>query len=147
MALKSLIVAVLVLFAAHSTSVAGERDRQGSGMAQRGQHGSSGSRNSPSGNWQNRGWNGGGHWGGGWGRGGGFGNDFAGGILGGIIGGAIGSIFAPAPPEVVIVPPPEVPELQPFTPAWYSYCTEKFKSFEAQSGTYTGFDGEKHFCR
>lgn len=35
---------------------------------------------------------------------------------------------------------------EPWTPAWYSYCSGKFRSFNAKSGTYLGYDGQRHFC-
>ncbi len=35
---------------------------------------------------------------------------------------------------------------EPWTPAWYSYCRSKFRSFNAKSGTFLGFDGKRHFC-
>ncbi|MCP4182806.1 MAG: BA14K family protein [Hyphomicrobiales bacterium] len=35
---------------------------------------------------------------------------------------------------------------KPWTPAWYSYCRSKFRSFNAKSGTFLGFDGKRHFC-
>lgn len=35
---------------------------------------------------------------------------------------------------------------QPWTKAWYNYCTSKFRSFNPQTGTYRGYDGQDHFC-
>lgn len=35
---------------------------------------------------------------------------------------------------------------EPWTQAWYSYCTQRFRSFDAKSGTYLGYDGKRHFC-
>ena len=35
---------------------------------------------------------------------------------------------------------------EPWTPAWLSYCRSKFRSFNASSGTFLGFDGKRHFC-
>jgi len=35
---------------------------------------------------------------------------------------------------------------EPWTPAWLSYCRSKFRSFNASSGTYLGYDGKRHFC-
>lgn len=142
--MKYFLLAVAILFCAHSASVAGERDGRGSGMAHRGQHGFSGHARPSGGNWQNRNGYGRsyGNRGGGWGH---RNDDFAGGILGGIIGGAIGSIFAPEPePPVVIVQPQE---MQSGSPEWFAYCTNRYKSFNPEQGTFTGYDGKTYPCR
>ncbi len=34
----------------------------------------------------------------------------------------------------------------PWSAGWKSYCRAKFKSFNAKSGTYMGYDGRRHFC-
>lgn len=104
------------------------------------------------------GWGGGGDWhhhDGGWG--GGFGGNVLGGIAGSIIGNAIGSAIAGPPvviqqAPVIVAPPPvivqQVPAvLQAGTPAWYVYCAQKYQSFSAQTGTFTGFDGFQHPCQ
>lgn len=36
--------------------------------------------------------------------------------------------------------------LRPWSNAWYQYCTERYRSFNAKSGTYVGYDGQRHFC-
>jgi len=36
--------------------------------------------------------------------------------------------------------------LQPWTPAWYRYCSDRYQSFNARTGTFVGYDGERHFC-
>ena len=92
-------------------------------------------------------------WGGGFGYHGGWdyrGSDGVGsGFLGGIIGGAIGSIFAPAPVIVeqapVIVQP--APALVPWSPQWYTYCAQRYRTFDAHSGMFIGFDGKPYFCQ
>jgi len=33
-----------------------------------------------------------------------------------------------------------------WTPEWQAYCTSKFRSFDPRSGTYLGYDGQRHFC-
>lgn len=91
----------------------------------------------------------GGHWHGHWG-GGDAGSSFWGGALGGFL----GSMIQPPPvvvqPPVVVAPPvviqPSVPELQPWTAPWYQTCANKYRTFDARSGNYTGFDGQPHFC-
>lgn len=53
------------------------------------------------------------------------------------------------------VPAPQAPaplantgiiSIVPWTPEWLDYCANKFRSFDAKTGYYTGFDGLKHFC-
>lgn len=84
----------------------------------------------------------------GWGRGrGGYDPSVA--IVGGILGGFIGNVFAPKPePQVVVVqapaPAPEGPA--PWTPDWYNYCNAKYRSFDARTGYFTGYDGIQRFC-
>ncbi len=34
----------------------------------------------------------------------------------------------------------------PWTPAWYAYCAEKYRSFDPRSGTFMGYDGHRHMC-
>lgn len=36
--------------------------------------------------------------------------------------------------------------IEPWSPAWYDYCSQRYGSFNARSGTYTGYDGQSHFC-
>lgn len=36
--------------------------------------------------------------------------------------------------------------LEPWTQGWYQYCTEKYRSFNPQTGTFRGYDGRDHFC-
>ncbi|SER01735.1 BA14K-like protein [Faunimonas pinastri] len=53
---------------------------------------------------------------------------------------------------VVIVPPAQaaVPEAA-YGPrksgAWYSYCSHRYKTFDARSGTFIGSDHRRHICR
>jgi hypothetical protein len=30
---------------------------------------------------------------------------------------------------------------------WYEYCSSKYRSFNANTGTYTGYDGLTHYCQ
>ncbi|ESR23420.1 BA14K family protein [Lutibaculum baratangense] len=30
---------------------------------------------------------------------------------------------------------------------WYRYCSSKYRSFDPGSGTYLGYDGQRHYCR
>lgn len=36
--------------------------------------------------------------------------------------------------------------MEPWTRDWYEYCSDRYRSFNARTGTYTGYDGEQHFC-
>jgi hypothetical protein len=36
--------------------------------------------------------------------------------------------------------------LQPWTPQWYAYCQKRYRTFNPNSGTFTGNDGLQHFC-
>ncbi len=31
--------------------------------------------------------------------------------------------------------------------AWYAHCSAKYRSFDPATGTYLGYDGNRHFCR
>jgi hypothetical protein len=86
---------------------------------------------------------------GGWGHGHhrDYGSQIGGNIIGGMIGSWMWNQFnQPAPPPP---PPPEpVPDAtQPWTPAWYEYCSQKYKTFDARTGYYNGLDGQRHFCQ
>ena len=35
---------------------------------------------------------------------------------------------------------------QPWSPGWYRWCAERYRSFNPKTGTYRGFDGYDHFC-
>ncbi|ASY57331.1 MULTISPECIES: BA14K family protein [Sinorhizobium] len=37
-------------------------------------------------------------------------------------------------------------DLEPWTPAWYRYCSQRYRSFDPESGTFVGYDGRSHFC-
>lgn len=56
----------------------------------------------------------------------------------GIIGAAAGiianSALAPAPYVVG-------------DPNWIAYCSSRYRSFDPASGTYLGFDGNRHYCQ
>lgn len=36
--------------------------------------------------------------------------------------------------------------LEPWSPEWYDYCSDRYRSFDGRSGTFVGFDGREHFC-
>ncbi|MCO5157960.1 MAG: BA14K family protein [Aquamicrobium sp.] len=35
---------------------------------------------------------------------------------------------------------------QPWSPAWYAWCGERYRSFDARAGTFIGYDGVRRFC-
>ncbi len=37
-------------------------------------------------------------------------------------------------------------EFQPWSPGWYDYCSARYRSFKPRTGTFTGYDGQQHFC-
>lgn len=142
----ALVVAILFLTA---TAASAGQERHGQVPRDQGvEHGFSGhpGGSNEQGHW---GHGGGGHvWGNGWHGPRGY-DDPLGGLVGGIVGGAIagtiGSWFAP--PAVVVVPEP-VPSGPPvWSPEWLDQCQGKYKSFDAHTGYYTGYDGVQHFCQ
>lgn len=36
--------------------------------------------------------------------------------------------------------------LEPWTRGWYEWCDDRYRSFNAETGTYRGYDGRDHFC-
>lgn len=55
-------------------------------------------------------------------------------------------VYYPAAPRRVAVPDYRVQTLEPWTPAWQDYCASRYRSFDPASGTYAGYDGNRHFC-
>lgn len=35
---------------------------------------------------------------------------------------------------------------EPWSNSWFQYCSNKYRSFNASTGTYRGYDGRDHFC-
>ena len=35
---------------------------------------------------------------------------------------------------------------EPWTRAWYEYCSDRYRTFNSRTGTFTGNDGDQHFC-
>ncbi|MHA6686598.1 BA14K family protein [Mesorhizobium sp. A556] len=35
---------------------------------------------------------------------------------------------------------------EPWTREWVRYCSNRYRSFDARSGTFVGYDGQEHFC-
>ena len=36
--------------------------------------------------------------------------------------------------------------LEPWSPEWDRYCSQRYRSFDAETGTFRGYDGQDHFC-
>lgn len=71
---------------------------------------------------------------------------------GAIILGATSQASRPAPVYVPPAPPrgPAYPAqvgYQPWSPAWYQYCSAKYRSFNPQTGTFTTYQGVQKFCQ
>jgi len=52
----------------------------------------------------------------------------------------------PPPPAVVYQPAQAYYRPDPWSPEWYSYCSERYRSFNPQTGYFLGYDGNYHFC-
>ena len=37
--------------------------------------------------------------------------------------------------------------LEPWSRDWYRYCSDRYRSFNPETGTYRGYDGRNHFCQ
>lgn len=75
------------------------------------------------------------------------------GIAGGLAAGAIlGSALSQpryvAPPPVYYpAPAPVVYRPAPWSPAWYNYCSRKYRSFNPNTGYFLAYSGQYKFCR
>ncbi|SER59781.1 BA14K family protein [Rhizobium sp. NFR03] len=36
--------------------------------------------------------------------------------------------------------------LEPWSPSWYRYCSNRYRSFDSRTGTFVGYDGRSYFC-
>ena len=36
--------------------------------------------------------------------------------------------------------------LEPWSPGWYAWCENRYRSFNPERGTFRGYDGKDHFC-
>ncbi|OCW57284.1 BA14K family protein [Hoeflea olei] len=65
-----------------------------------------------------------------------------------IIGGAIANANANQPRTAYPAPPamPAAGGYEPWSASWMRYCSSKYRSFNASTGTYRGYDGQDHFC-
>jgi len=83
-------------------------------------------------------------------------------VAAGVIGLAAGAILLGAtsqpsyagPPPTNYYPPAPYPGrvhghvgYQPWSPAWYQYCSSKYRSFNPSTGTFTTYSGVQKFCQ
>ncbi|MGH6763837.1 MAG: BA14K family protein [Phyllobacterium sp.] len=56
--------------------------------------------------------------------------------------------YYPAAPQYRRVTAPRYGSygVEPWSQDWYRYCSDRYRSFNAQTGTYRGYDGADHFC-
>lgn len=77
-------------------------------------------------------------------------NEYVAGAVGFVAGTIIGSAVTAHQPRVVYAQPQTVVVhggLQPWTPAWYSYCSQRYRSFNPQTGYFLAYSGQYTFCR
>jgi hypothetical protein len=79
----------------------------------------------------------------------GFGGLAAGFAVGAIIGGALAAPYYYGPGPYYDDAPPPAPAYSAPAPAAgdaVAYCMQRFRSYDPQSGTYLGYDGQRHPC-
>ncbi|WP_331461909.1 BA14K family protein [Roseibium limicola] len=73
--------------------------------------------------------------------------------VGGFVAGAfVGSVLSQprytAPAPVYIAPAPRYRHRpEPWTRAWYRYCSAKYRSFNPNTGYFVAYSGNHRFCR
>ncbi|KAB2685365.1 MULTISPECIES: BA14K family protein [Brucella/Ochrobactrum group] len=62
-------------------------------------------------------------------------------------------VYAPPPPPPAYYPAAPVRQAtyyragyEPWSRGWYQYCSDRYRSFNPNTGTYRGYDGRDHFC-
>lgn len=79
---------------------------------------------------------------------------------GALIGGALAAqprYYEPEPTYVIREPRPTPQRryyrsdyggtYEPWSPEWYQYCSDRYRSFNPRTGTFVGYDGLRHFCQ
>jgi hypothetical protein len=54
--------------------------------------------------------------------------------------------YPPPPPPAAYYPPPPPPPPAPAVASAVDYCAQRYRSYDPASGTYLGFDGQRHPC-
>ena len=49
-------------------------------------------------------------------------------------------------PEPSVVYYQDRAQLEPWSPEWFRYCGDRYRSFNPDTGTFVGYDGDEHFC-
>jgi hypothetical protein len=86
----------------------------------------------------------------------GRGSNWGAGLIGFGIGAIVGSALTPR--EVYVVPPdyddyepayygPAAYGPPPWSADWYAYCSSRYRSFNARTGYFVGYDGVPRFCQ
>jgi hypothetical protein len=72
----------------------------------------------------------------------------------GLVGFGVGAIVGSAlvAPRVYAAPPPAYygPVAYgppPWSPDWYTYCAQRYRSFNPHTGYFIGYDGQPYFCQ
>jgi BA14K-like protein len=86
------------------------------------------------------------------------GSNWGAGLLGFGVGAIVGSALTPR--EVYVVPDDDYYEPAygpagygpgygppPWTPEWYTYCAQRYRSFNSHTGYFRGYDGLPYFCQ
>ena len=76
-------------------------------------------------------------------------NEYVAGAIGFVAGTIVGTAVTSQPRVVYAQPQTGVVHggLQPWTPAWYSYCSQRYRSFNPQTGYFLAYSGHYTFCR
>lgn len=77
-------------------------------------------------------------------------NEYVAGAVGFVAGTIVGSTLTQAhQPRVVYHQQPVVVHArpQPWTPAWYSYCSNRYRSFNPNTGYFLAYSGQHTFCQ
>lgn len=37
--------------------------------------------------------------------------------------------------------------VEPWSPGWFRYCEDRYRTFNPSTGTFVGYDGQRHFCQ
>jgi hypothetical protein len=75
------------------------------------------------------------------------GDGIAAGVAGLAAGALIGGAIASAQQPVYAAPPPPYAVAQGGDADWIAYCSQRYRSFDPASGTYLGYDGQRHMCQ
>lgn len=76
-------------------------------------------------------------------------NEYVAGAIGFTAGAILGSAITQAHQPRVVYHQPVVVHARPaaWTPAWYSYCSNRYRSFNPHTGYFTAYSGAQVFCQ